>query len=102
MTSTWSKSKSRRQSKRRHKNSASKRSRGQTKAVLKSEKKKFNIHVPEGENLAESGTKSEAFEEDDQPLDEGTHKKQKLSSRSKDCNDELDNKTRLETSLYLL
>ncbi|KAL2548319.1 tubulin alpha-1 chain-like [Forsythia ovata] len=50
-TKRTSKSKSRRQSKKRCKNSASKRSMGQTKAVLKPEKKKLNIHVPEGENI---------------------------------------------------
>ncbi|KAL2488551.1 Uncharacterized protein Fot_41843 [Forsythia ovata] len=41
-----------RQSKRRRKNSASKRSWGRTKAFLKPEKKKFSIHVPEGKNTA--------------------------------------------------
>ncbi|KAL2528988.1 Uncharacterized protein Fot_21589 [Forsythia ovata] len=52
MTSTRSKSKSRQKCKRRRQNSASKRNRGQTKAVLKPERKKFNIHVPEGENIS--------------------------------------------------
>ncbi|KAL2558647.1 Uncharacterized protein Fot_03386 [Forsythia ovata] len=173
MTSTRSKSKSRQKCKRRRQNSASKRNRGQTKAVLKPERKKFNIHVPEGENisnldadpgmesmhlssskgkhitasfdqnvgeafdnqdnpskiddhtvtnvqsssktskasghvpemlmkLAESGSKTEVFEVEVQPLDEGYRKKQKISCRIKDCNDEPDKQTRSETSLYLL
>ncbi|KAL2521379.1 Uncharacterized protein Fot_25302 [Forsythia ovata] len=242
MTSTRSKSKSRQKCKRRRQNSASKRNRGQTKAVLKPERKKFNIHVPEGENLrvnlikatseerqqhytfglyddihvqrvedseddvepdplirtprvnkkhqvvasnildirtegriakianfdadpgmesmhlnssngkhitasfdqnvgeafekqdnlskiddhtvtnvqsssknskasghvsemlmklAESGSKTEVFEVEVQPLDEGYRKKQKISSRIKDCNEEPDKQTRSETSLYL-
>ncbi|KAL2488536.1 hypothetical protein Fot_41828 [Forsythia ovata] len=176
MTSQRSNSKCRRQSKKRRKNSASKRSRGRTKAFLKPEKKKFSIHVPEGENtanlavepnmepmqmdlasgtksaasfdhkvnslgeaidhqnnlsksddhtvtnvqssrkvskksghtprmeikLGESGTKYETFQEDDQSLNEGNRKKQKISSRSRDCNDELDNQTISQTSLNLL
>ncbi|KAL2488550.1 hypothetical protein Fot_41842 [Forsythia ovata] len=52
--------------------------------------------------LGESGTKSETFQEDDQSLNEGNHKKQKISSRSRDCNDELDNQTISQTSLNLL
>ncbi|KAL2528945.1 Uncharacterized protein Fot_21546 [Forsythia ovata] len=52
-------------------------------------------------NLAESGSKTEVFEVEVQPLDEGYRKKQKISSRIKDCNEEPDKQTRSETSLYL-
>ncbi|KAL2516600.1 hypothetical protein Fot_30571 [Forsythia ovata] len=38
------------------------------------------IKQSEATNLAESGTKFEAFEEEDQPIDERYRKKQKLSS----------------------
>ncbi|KAL2520753.1 Uncharacterized protein Fot_24676 [Forsythia ovata] len=51
--------------------------------------------------LAESGSKTEVFEVEVQPLDEGCRKKQKISSRIKDCNEEPDKQTRSKTSLYL-
>ncbi|KAL2549550.1 Papain-like cysteine peptidase superfamily [Forsythia ovata] len=51
IASTRGNTKSRRKSKRRRNTSASKRSRPQHKDVLKPEKMKFSIPVPEGENV---------------------------------------------------